>query len=172
MRNLRMELNAIERFALMFYGCVRTAIRSCKRLKIIPQLINLIAMTHPHSSSLRQIHHQIRMIRYRKICPAILSTLSRMNITTQYLAPDLHTVANTKHRHAEFQYLLIARRCIFRINTRRPARKDHAFKLQLTQLLSSYRRLKYLRINIMLTHTPRDQLTVLTAKIDYCNYFP
>ena len=167
-----MKLNAVNSALCAFKRRVfaKLCIRNCAEIPLGRKLNYLIGMTHKYiliaSKSGKQQRWSIDLWRYAPV----LTFSARSNFSSEHICDKLHTVANTENRYSEIKNRFIAFRRIVEIDTVRSACKNNTYRRDLTQFFYSRVPRFNNRINTAFSHTPCNQLFILTAEIQYNDF--
>ena len=98
-------------------------------------------------------------------------SLAFCDFTSEPVNQELRAVTNAENGHAELEYLFIHPGGIVEINRVRAASEDYPLGVHLAYFV--YRRLIRFdfAVNLMLAHSARNELVVLSAEIDDQNFF-
>ena len=96
---------------------------------------------------------------------AVLALVARRYRSSAEMADELHPVADAEHGNAELQHGFVAGGGIVAVYAVRSAGEDDALRRHRADLLHGHFARTDLGIDAMLTHAARDQLLVLSAKI-------
>lgn len=170
--DLGMELHGIELSCRIFHrrdGAVRCL---CRHAKAFGRFGDVVGVTHPTDAFLRYISEDHgRPVRNLKLRPAVLADRRRFNLAAEFVCHELRTVAYTEDGDTEGENFLAVRRGILLVDALRAARKDDRLGRERTKLLQRERMRMHLAVDAALAHAARDQLVVLTAKVQYDNQF-
>ena len=170
--DLGMELYGIELSCRIFHrrdGAVRCL---CRHAKAFGRFGNVVGVTHPTDALLRYISEEHgRPVRNLKLRPAVLADRRRLNLAAEFVCHELRTVAYTEDGHAKGENFLAVRRRILLVDALGAARKDDRPWRERTKLLQRERMRMHLAVDAAFAHAARNQLVVLTAKVQYDNQF-
>lgn len=170
--DLGMELHGIELSCRIFHrrdGAVRCL---CRHVKAFGRFGDIVGVTHPTDALLRYISEEHgRPVRNLKLRPAVLADRRRLNLAAEFVCHELRTVAYTEDGHAKGENFLAVRRRILLVDALGAARKDDRPWRERTKLLQRERMRMHLAVDAALAHAARNQLVVLTAKVQYDNQF-
>ena len=146
-------------------GSIGTSSGLRERFKLLRDRRDLIAVAHPNFHLLGQAIKENVVVGDFALSAAVFATWRIVDLSPQSFAGQLHAVANAQHGDAEFKQLRIAfGRAVF-VDTVRSARKNDAFGRQFGDSFSRDVVSQYLAVNILLAHTPSNQLCVLRSKV-------
>src|SRR5687767_11977888 len=103
--------------------------------------------------------------------PAELATLGRLNFAAERLTSQLHPVADAQDRNAEGEDCRVALGSAGLVDAGRTARKDQPPRLQFRHAGRREIVTHDLAEDVLLAHSPRNQLAVLRAEVEDQNAF-
>jgi hypothetical protein len=160
------ELHAVERAGLVPGGGVGAGGRGRQRDKIRRQLVDLVAVAHPHRRLLRETAHEWVVGDDAKARAAELARLCRFYLPTEDLCADLHAVADPEDRHAQVEDFRIAARRARLVDAARPAGQDQTFRIELLQFFKGDVGAHELAEHALLAHAAGDELPILRPEIE------
>ena len=170
-RDLGMELHAVERAGLVARGGVRAGGRGRQRDEVRRQLVHLIAVAHPDGGFLGKTAHERVICGDAKPRAAIFARFGGLDLTAQDLRADLHAVTDPQDRHAQLEDLGIAAGCARFVHAARSAGEDQPSGIELAQFVKRDVRANELAEDALLADAAGDELGVLRPEIEDRNDF-
>ena len=126
-RDLGMELQAVDRAGLVADGRMRAGIRRGQRHELLVKVLHLVPVTHPDGRVGRHIGKE-RV--GRLLVAGLVTELSRLagvNLAPQSVTGRLHPVADTQDRNPEVEDPRVGVRRTLVVHTRRSTAEDQPF---------------------------------------------
>ncbi len=171
MHDLRMELRCIDLPLWTFHRCHRADRRMSGHTKSFRRLCNIVRMTHPCHRGRFHIFEKNRRPFHLYVCMPVLTDRSRLYSSAQTVCNQLRTVTDSQNRNARLKYFFLIMRRSFIINAVRPACEDNPFRIHLLYLLKAQRVRMHLTIYIAFSDSARNQLIILSAKVQNDDHF-
>ena len=165
--DFRMELYPIQFPLCTCHGGSRTFVRMRNGNKAFRQCTDIIGVTHPGNSLLRQICKQRTFGLIVGHSLTIFPHRCTRNGSTQCICHKLTAIANTQNRNAHFKNFLCNMRRLFVIDAVRTSGKDQANRIPGSQFLQRRCVPHDFTVYAALPDTPCNQLVILSAKIQY-----
>src|SRR5689334_6589410 len=177
MRDLGMELHAIEFAALVRHRGDRASGIVGDDFEARRQTGDLIAVTHPHVeqsmsfgvAAVLNVAEERRVAASAHLGIAELAHDTHLHLAAQLFGHRLHAIADAQYGYTELEHGLRRMRRAARIGRRMPAGQNHAFRSEAANETVAHIPGMDLAIDFALTHTARDQLRVLRAEIENQN---
>ena len=164
---LRMELNRIQFLVCVFCCSYRTVCCMCRNLKSRSRFGDIICMAHPDDSFFWNILENCRILLVnQKFCFAILADICFFNFSTKDMHHQLCAIAKSKYRDSKFKQFFLISRCIRFIAAVWTAGKDNSLRIHFFNLCNICLVRIDFAIYVAFSDASRNQLIVLTAKID------
>ena len=170
--HLGMELHGIETLCGVIHrrdgadGCAR------RHVKAVRQSADVVRMTHPADIRLRYpLKERRRGVDDLHLRTPVLARRRRLHASTAEMRHQLRTVADTEHGDTEGKEILGGGNSPLAIDTVRTARQDNTARSEFTNLLQWQRMRMHLAVDMVLTHAARDELIVLSAKVQHQDHF-
>ena len=170
-----MELHRVESASRIFHGRHRTVVRMCGDLKASRGLRDVVGVAHPAGRSLRSIAcHSLEQLGaglnsiqlYFGV--AVLADGGRLHLAAQFMCHELRSVADAQHRDPQPEQGFVASRRIVCIDAVGPSCQDDSLRVHGQDLSRRLCIGMDLAINVAFSDSSRDQLLVLSAKVqDY-----
>ena len=163
-----MELHAVDfpRFVADADGRAGLGMRA--EAEALRHLRHIVAVAHPCNALLLQTMEQLaarvkERLRFSVFPRGIL--LRSRDLAAEVMGDQLTAIADTEDGQTQFKNCRIDLRRAFSVDALRAAGKNKADRLELHQLRQRRGTGLDLAVYVILTHTARDQLVVLSAKI-------
>ena len=128
---LGMKLEAVDRAHAVFQGRCVASVGGGQGNEIAAGRLHLIAVAHPNGRRRRHAGEKGLAFLNPALGAAKFATRSRLDVTTEDLASELHAIANAQNRDAKIEESGVAPRGIRLVNACGAAGKNEAARLQL-----------------------------------------
>ncbi len=167
-----MELHSIQLLFRILHGCDRAYLGMGSYRKAFRCLGNVICMRHPDGRSFLPIMQQYRLFCIRMdFCMAIFRDRRCFDFTFEKICHQLGAIADAKHRNAKFKQLWIIGQRIFQVDTVWSAGQNDALRIHFLQLFQRCCIGMNLTVYVIFTDPAGNQLLILSAKVQYDNFF-
>jgi hypothetical protein len=167
MRDLRVELHAVERPRAVSGGGVGAGGRGGQGDELGRQVVDLVAVTHPHRHLARQaVDERLVGLDDRQLGPPELPRPGRLHLTAQELRTELHAVADAQDRNAQVEDARVALGRVRLVNATRAAAENDPLGLELAEFFDRRVRAHQLGEDALLPHPAGDELNVLRPEIE------
>ena len=164
--DFRMELDRVEALRLVADRRVRAVAARRRDLEALRDLRDAVAMAHPDDELVGEALEELVARLDRHLGLAVLAPLARLHLAAEFLAHELHAVADAEHGEPEVEDAVV--------NARRPvlehavgaAREDDALRHVLAELRRGRVETDDLREDLLLTDATRDELRVLRTVVE------
>ncbi len=168
-RDLGMELHAVEAARLVADHRIGRAVRRRQRLEARRDGGDLVAMAHPHRLVARRVAEtgqQRRGLLDMDVGAAELARMAGLDLAAELRAHRHLAVADAEHRHAELEHRLRRARRVAFGDAGGAAGEDDGLRRRRLQRGLGLLEGDDLAIDAGLAHAPRDELGHLRAEID------
>ena len=166
-RDLGMKLQAVHRQRLVADCGQRAGGGAGKRDEVGRNLVDLIAVAHPHLGRLRHSGEQACRGEYVATRPAVFARRRLPDAAAQGIAGQLHAVADAQHRDAQPEDLRVAAGSALLVHAGGTSREDDAARSHLQNSGGRDVVPDDLAVDVLFAHPPRDELGVLGAEIEH-----
>jgi len=164
-RDFRVELHAEEREGHVPNRCVRTGGRRGEREEGAVDVVDLVAVRHPHRTFLRDSLEEIVVSGNVEVRPPEFAVVSGLDRAAQVFAGELHAVADAKDGDAHAEDLRVHIRGAVAVNGRGAAGEDDALGLVGAEFVSGDCRGDEHGERAGLADASRDELSGLGAEV-------
>ena len=165
------ELHCIQFLLFVLHGCNWAIISMRDNLKALRGFRYIVHVGHPHDFFLIKalVERGCGVGNHR--CFTELPLVSRLNLTTQGLGHELHTVAHAQDRDTQFENFLIDSWCPFFVYGVWTACENNPLWLQFFDFLKGFVVRVYFTVYMVFADATGDQLVILATKVDDDNEF-
>ena len=166
MRYFGMKLNAIQFLFFICHGSSGAITGVCNHLESFRRFNNLPCMAHPAGALLfHALQKTLIILNHGDNSTSVFPLQTAFNLSTQQVCHQLHAIADAQYRHAGIKDGRINGRRICVQYACRSSRQDDTQRLFFHDILNRRIVRQYAGVNAALAYTPRNQLCILTAKI-------
>ena len=138
----------------------------CYDFKAFRNLCYIVNMRHPNNLVFFQAFEQWRCSVHFSRCFTEFTVVRRFNFATQCMRHKLHTIAHAKNRNTKFKNLFLNFWRVFFIHAVRTACEDDTLRFQFLNFFQRFVVWIYFAVYVIFTNTARDQLIILTTKVN------
>ena len=172
--DLGMELQPVKTAVLVGHPRQGRAVAAGDQLEPRRQLLNAIAMAHPHIQQtitfrrgvVLDVTQQPRMAASPYLGITEFAVCRGFYRPAQLHRHGLHPIADTQHRYAQFKHQLLRARRLGQRHRLRPPREDDALGIEGANLSRRHIMGMQFAIHAGFAHPARDQLSVLGTKVE------
>ena len=164
--DLGMELDTVEGLLHVTNRGERTGIGGSEGNECVIETRHLIAMAHPDRGERRDAAQQSFGGTDLESSSSVFPCRSGLDDATEQFAAQLHSVTNAQYRNTQFKQSRIAARRPRLADAGRPTRKDDALGSKRTKGFQRGRGSHQEAECTGLSHSARDELGILAAKIE------
>ena len=162
-----MKLQTVERQRPVLHRGHRAGVGGGQRLEIGRRLRHLIAVAHPDVDFVGNAGEEFVGLRDAAPRPAVLARRRTLHGAAEGLAGQMQAVTDAQHGQAEVEDVGIALRRPRFVDAGGPARQNQSLGGQFANPLGRDVVSNDLAVDVLLSHSPGDQLGILRAEIEH-----